>query len=52
MAKDGTMRGGPRPGTGPKKKALADKINDGKAEGALVLQPPDELVGVDMPTVK
>ena len=52
MAKDGTMRGGPRPGTGPKKKALADKINDGKAEGALVLQPPDELVGVDMPIVK
>lgn len=52
MAKDGTMRGGPRPGTGPKKKALADKINDGKAEGTLVLQPPDELVGVDMPTVK
>ena len=52
MAKDGTMRGGPRPGTGPKKKALADKINDGKAEGALVLQPPDELVGVDMPPVK
>ena len=26
MAKDGTMRGGARPNTGPKKKALADKI--------------------------
>ena len=30
MAKDGTNRGGPRPGTGPKKKPLIDKINDGK----------------------
>lgn len=52
MAKDGTMRGGPRPGTGPKKKALADKISEGKAAGALVLEPPDELVGVEMPPVK
>ena len=52
MAKDGTMRGGPRPGTGPKKKALADKISEGKAKGALVLEPPDELVGVEMPLVK
>lgn len=52
MAKDGTMRGGPRPGTGPKKKALADKISEGKAKGALVLEPPDELVGVEMPPVK
>ena len=52
MSKDGTMRGGPRPGTGPKKKALADKISEGKAKGALVLEPPDELVGVEMPPVK
>lgn len=52
MAKDGTMRGGPRPGTGPKRKALVDKINDGKAEGTLVLEAPDELVGVEMPPVK
>lgn len=40
MAKDGTMRGGPRPNTGPKKKALADKLLEGKAEldnGAVVL---------------
>ena len=52
MAKDGTMRGGPRPGTGPKKKALADKIRDGKASGTPVLQSPDELAGVDMPPIK
>ena len=52
MAKDGTMRGGPRPGTGPKKKALADKISEGKAAGALVLEAPNELVGAEMPPVK
>ena len=26
MSKDGTMRGGPRPNSGPKKKALTDKL--------------------------
>ena len=31
MAKDGTNRGGARPGAGRKKKALADKIMEGKA---------------------
>ena len=52
MAKDGTMRGGPQPGTGPKKKALADKISEGKTAGALVLEAPTELVGAEMPPVK
>ena len=40
MAKDGTNRGGPRPGTGPKRKPLADKITDGTAKGTLVM--PDD----------
>ncbi len=55
MAKDGTMRGGARPNTGPKKKALADKIIDVKASvenGAVVLPEPVEIEGVDMPPIK
>ena len=52
MAKDGTMRGGARPGTGPKRKALADKIANGTADGVPVLQQPDALEGADMPPVK
>lgn len=55
MAKDGTMRGGARPNTGPKKKALADEIIEGKASvenGAVVLPEPIEIEGVDMPPIK
>ena len=52
MAKDGTMRGGARPGTGPKRKPLTDKIASGKADGATVLQVSAELEGNDMPPVK
>lgn len=55
MAKDGTMRGGARPNTGPEKKALADKIIEGKASvenGAIVLPEPVEIEGVDMPPIK
>ena len=52
MAKDGTMRGGPRPGTGPKRKALMDKINNGKADAAMILPAPTEIEGVDVPPVK
>lgn len=43
MAKDGTNRGGPRPGTGSKRKPLLDKIQDGTAKGTLVM--PDDLPG-------
>lgn len=52
MAKDGTARGGPRPGSGPKRKALTEKISAGKS--AVVIDLPDapELVGEDMPPVK
>lgn len=37
MAKDGTMRGGARPGSGPKRKALTEKISAGKT--ATVIEP-------------
>ena len=56
MAKDGTNRGGPRPGTGPKRKPLSEKIQNGKAGKALVipngLPSPVELTGEDIPPVK
>ena len=52
MAKDGTARGGARPGTGPKPKPLVEKISDGKATGAMVLPEPAEFSGVDVPPVK
>lgn len=55
MAKDGTMRGGARPNTGPKKKALADKIIEGRASvenSVVVLSEPVEIEGVDMPPIK
>ncbi len=55
MAKDGTMRGGPRPNTGPKKKALAEKIVEGRVsmeDGAVVLPEPIDIEGVDMPPIK
>jgi len=52
MAKDGTNRGGPRPGTGPKKKALIDKITDGTADGEKILPQPADIEGYDIPPVK
>ena len=55
MAKDGTMRGGARPNTGPKKKALAEKIVEGRAtleDGAVVLPDPVEIEGVEMQPIK
>ena len=50
--KDGTMRGGARPGSGPKRKALTEKISAGKAATVIDLPAASELVGVEMPTVK
>lgn len=47
MAKDGTHRGGARPGAGRKRKALADRIAEGKAMPA-----PMTLEGVEMPDIK
>ena len=55
MARDGTNRGGPRPGTGPKRKALTDKILDGSAKGTLVmgeLPEPVDVQGEDIPSVR
>lgn len=52
MAKDGTLRGGARPGTGPKPKALTDRIAEGKTAGAMVLPDPVRLDGEDIPAVK
>ena len=52
MAKDGTARGGARPGTGPKRKALTEKISAGKTAEVIDLPGAVELTGVDMPPVK
>lgn len=50
MAKDGTMRGGQRPNTGPKGKSLAEKIAEGKI--SVELPEPMDIEGYDMPPVK
>ncbi len=57
MAKDGTARGGARPGAGRKPKALSEKIESGNPGGRpLTIVTPEfdaaDLVGVDMPPVK
>lgn len=53
MAKDGTARGGPRRGTGPKPKALSEKIQNGQPARYMPnnLPEPDyaELEAVDLP---
>lgn len=49
MAKDGTRRGGARPGAGRKPKALAEKLKDRKMAEAMTVPP--ELQGVDMPLI-
>ncbi|MCR5510371.1 MAG: P27 family phage terminase small subunit [Lachnospiraceae bacterium] len=50
MAKDGTNRGGARPGAGRKPKALSDKIKDGQK--ATAMMNPAELEGVEMPPIR
>ena len=50
VAKDGSGRGGARPGAGRKPKALTEKISEGKT--AAVMLKPAELEGVDVPPVK
>ena len=52
MAKDGTARGGARPGSGPKRKPLTEKISEGKTAMVLDLPEPADLEGSDMPPVK
>lgn len=56
LAKDGTMRGGPRTGSGRKSKALAEKLEAGNPGGRTltVMELPDttDLNGADMPEPK
>ncbi len=53
MAKDGTMRGGPRVNSGPKKKSVKEKMLEGRLEtSAAILPEPVEIEGVDVPPVK
>lgn len=51
MAKDGTNRGGRRPGAGRKKKSAIEKIEAGEAV-SLILPEPADLIGVETPPVK
>lgn len=53
MAKDGTKRGGARPGAGRPRKALANKIADGNSGRPItILSPVADLEGADMPSIK
>ena len=52
MAKDGTMRGGARVGSGRKSKALTEKIGSGLAASVIELPEPKEISGEDVPPVK
>ena len=52
MARDGTNRGGARPGAGRKPKPLFEKIQEGKADEAVVLPEPAQLDGIDVPPIK
>ena len=50
-AKDGSNRGGARPGAGAKKKPLVDKIAEGSSNATMFSFPePAELTGVKMPS--
>lgn len=49
MAKDGTKRGGARPGAGRKKKPLVEKIQEGRDA---VVMDTDGLESKEMPDVK
>ena len=57
MAKDGTMRGGARPGTGPKKKALTERVVSGNPGGHELTvidfgDASEGLLGANMPPAK
>ena len=52
MAKDGTARGGARPGSGPKRKPLTQKISAGITAQVIDLPDGADLEGVDMPPIK
>ena len=50
MAKDGTNRGGARPGAGRPRKALTEKIAEGKT--AEVMMQPVDIESADTPPVR
>ena len=52
MAKDGTNRGGARPGAGRKKKPLAEKIQEGIAATAMVLPDLEAYDGPEIESIK
>lgn len=52
MAKDGTNRGGKRPGAGRKPKPLAEKLQEGKAASALSLPESDPYDGAEIESIK
>lgn len=52
MAKDGTMRGGARVGSGRKAKALSEKIDNGLSASVMDLPEPADMKGEDVPPVK
>lgn len=52
MAKDGTNRGGRRPGAGRKKKAVTEKIESGQDVSLISLPEPIDLSAEDVPPVK
>lgn len=52
MAKDGTNRGGKRPGAGRKRKPLAEKIQEGQAAIALAMPEQDDLDGAEVESIK
>lgn len=52
MAKDGTNRGGRRVGAGRKKKALADKVSEGRPAAVMEFPDTPDFDGEDMPPVK
>lgn len=52
MAKDGTMRGGARPNTGPKRKSVKRKMLEGQMETSTLLPEPAELEAADVPPVR
>jgi len=52
MAKDGTLRGGQRVGSGRKSNALTDKIATGRLRDTAILPEPADLEGYDMPPVR
>lgn len=51
MAKDGTARGGQRVGSGRKNKPLVEKIQDGRLNGAKVIEDPVDIESYDMPPI-